>query len=152
MPLVINGLVNIDNSNVFHAVVSSVTHTNKYNGIFMDGVQHVVSGSVTWSNTEVPYVMNDGTVLGIDPGASLTLGNNVVLKFDGGRIDLSGSLTEGTGDYFTSLKDDLKLGDTNGDAAATSPVNGDWLGIQICPGGPCSWATWGNILFATIHP
>jgi hypothetical protein len=102
---------------------------------------------VTWSNQEVAYVMHN-TVLTIETTGSLTLGDNVVLKFDAGRIDLSGSLNQGTGDTFTSFLDDSLLGDTNGDAGAATPAAGDWAGINICPGGPCSWATWGNILYA----
>lgn len=56
--------------------------TNKYNGIFMDGVFRHITGNVTWSNTEVPYVlyMNSLLVSTLSTGASLTLGDNVVLK------------------------------------------------------------------------
>ncbi len=117
MPMVINGLLNIDNTNVFH----SGTITNTYNGIFMDGVNHEVVGNVTWSNTDVPFVINNNAVLAIEdsnnvsPG-TLTLGNNVILKLGGGRIDILqyGKLTQGTGNYFTSLNDDSRLGDTAG--------------------------------------
>jgi len=151
MPMVINGLNNIDNTNVFHAVVSGVTHSNKYNGIFMDGVDHIVTGSVTWSNTEVPYVIAGGTVLtvGDADGANLTLGNNVIVKIQGGRIDelQYGAITQGTGNYFTSFKDDFMMGDNNGDGMSM-PMKGDWAGVNLCK--PlCSYATWGNILYAT---
>jgi hypothetical protein len=152
MPLVNNGLVNVDGSNVFHFAESAgaTPLTNTYNGIFMDGVMHAVSGSVSWSNTEVPYVLY-GVVLTVEAGGTLTLGNDVVVKVENGRIDLAGSLTQGTGGVFTSFKDDAHLGDTNGDATASAPVKGDWTGVDICQGGPCTWATWANILYAT-HP
>ncbi len=35
----------------------------------------------------------------------------------------------GSGVYFTSYKDDTLKGDTNGDGAASSPANSDWVGI-----------------------
>ncbi len=160
MPLVINGLQSVDNSNIFHIVSNGTTTvTNTYNGIFMDGTDHQVDGNVTWSNTEVPYVIYN-TVLGIgrsnatSPAGTLNLGNNVIVKLQLARIDLylTGTINQGTGVYFTSLNDDrvAMLGDTAGDGVST-PVDGDWTGIDICQGGPCSWAPWGNILYATNH-
>lgn len=157
MPLVINGLQSVDNSNVFHIVSNGTTTvTNKYNGIFLDGTEHQVDGNVTWSNTEVPYVIYNTTLMiggsGVtSPAGTLNLGNNVILKLQLARIDLylTGTINQGTGNYFTSLNDDsnLMLGDTAGDGISTA-AKGDWTGINNCQG-LCYYFSWGNILYAT---
>jgi len=152
MPLVINGLINVDSSNVFHYLPagSDTPITNYFNGIFMDAVSHQVPGSVIWSNTEVPFVIYE-TTLSIQETGALTLADGVIVKLKEARIDLMGGLNQGDGTYFTSFADDTLLGDTNADADSSAPAAGDWTGINLCDGGPCEWATWGNILYAA-HP
>jgi hypothetical protein len=146
LPLVINGLFSVDGTNVFHGGAGGAV-TNAYDGIFMDGASHTVSGSVTWSNTEVAYMVLNGTTLTISAGATLTLGDGVVVKFELGRIDLSGTLAEGTGNWFTSWLDDTKLGDSDGGGASTG-VAGDWTGLNDCRDGTCAYVAAANILFA----
>jgi hypothetical protein len=147
VPLAINAKHNLDNTNVFHHVPGQGAPAikNKYNGIFV--YYYYVESPVAWSNTEVPYVIMGE--FGIGPDASLTLADNVILKFGQGRsMSLYGTLSQGSGNYFTSLKDDDYLGDTNGDNTAASPAKGDWLGIHLCPDVCIGWADWANVLYA----
>lgn len=151
LPVVVNGVVEVGSSNVFHDP-SGVASVNRYNGIFMDGVFHEVRGEVSWTNTEVPYVLPGTTVLSIRGAVStdtgtLNLGSGVVVKAGTGRIDVAqyGQLN-GANAVFTSLADDSRLGDTAGDGP-TAGAHGDWTGVNLCT--PlCSLATWGNIYFA----
>ena len=83
---------------------------------------------------------------------SLTLGDNVVLKFYAdAKLDLQiGSElinNQGTGVFFTSIKDDSHKGDTNGDGNATSPSSTEWLGIYNNQEFNYFY-TWSNILFS----
>ncbi|MCG8697799.1 MAG: hypothetical protein MI922_07075 [Bacteroidales bacterium] len=150
VPLTIEAQISIDNSNVFHNPDSAM-QTNKYNGIYVEG-QDIIEENVSWSETEVAYVIQyDG--FEIWDGFSLTLANDVVLKFITGsflHIHTINQLSNynGSGVYFTSYKDDAKKGDTNGDGDKTNPPSADdWQGIwddQIE-----NYYTWANILYSS---
>jgi hypothetical protein len=153
IPLVINGLVDLDNSNVFRSQPASAEAgtaiLNKYNGIFMDGTSHAVDGSVIWSNTSVPYVLYKVTLSITDTG-SLTLADGVVVKNFKNRIDVAnlGTLNPVTGAVFTSFNDDSRLGDTNADGATSVAAADDWTGVNLCK--PlCKLATWGSIFYGS---
>jgi hypothetical protein len=145
VPLTIYTEISLDNSNTF---AKSGEEGNTYNGIFITGQD--IEANVSWTETEVAYVIQE-YFYEIWSGFTLTLGNNVVLKFlnNGSMvIHTSSQLSNGQGSsvYFTSFKDDSKKGDTNGDGTASTPTATDWYGIfnqELS-----AYYTWSNIMYS----
>ena len=90
-----------------------------------------INSNTTWHTDDLPFILYGVTV---DPGVTLALSPGTVLKMESGAsMDVRGSLlAQGTASrpvYFTSLKDDLVAGDTNGDGATSLPNMTNWGGI-----------------------
>lgn len=129
IPLAIDTTFNIDNSNIF----SYGSQRNTYNGIFLLYPNDITT-NISWGETEVAFVVQFSFY--VNSGASLSLGNNVTVKFGTGNpldplVTLThyNNITKGTGVVFTSFKDDSRKGDTNGNGEASIGENGDWDGI-----------------------
>lgn len=144
LPLSIDLTYSLDDSNTFHDPADA-TKTNQYNGVFLNTTSDF-NKAVAWDETEVPYVVND-VDLWVNSGASLTLADNVAIKFTTDSVLLHEGANllnhDGTGVVFTSYKDDTVKGDTNGDQAATSPADNDWGGIYN--NATSVYETWTNI-------
>ncbi len=153
-PVIIGISTNFDDSNVFHNP-DDATETNLCNGIFVD-VTHSNHATASWDETEVAYVFghNSGNSWAMTTGKILTLGDDVVLKFEtknpvGFSVlmpDGEGQLqnNNGVGVAFTAFADDDYKGDTNGDGPSTG-LSGSWEGIST-PG--ITWVNWSNIYYA----
>lgn len=149
----------INDSNVFHNP-QAPNEINTFNGIFVHSISgtYLLEIAVNWKETEVPFVLGDtGSNSGLPltfraPAGKLELGDNVVLKFpkNGGLVLESGPShlvnNQAAGVAFTSIKDDSRKGDTNGDGNASSPGQNDWEGIYSAIFGG-SYLNWDNIYF-----
>ncbi len=149
-PLGISGEIDIDDSNVFHNP-DNAAETNAKNGIYYRAAFGDIIGNRSWGETEVPFVICDGVYdLDIPAGASLTLGDDVILKFceDRGIYYQGDNLINynGSGVWFTSYRNDARLGDTNGDGSITSPAAGDWEGVYN--DAASAYEAWPNIEYA----
>jgi len=145
LPLSILSEIDIDNSNTFDDP-NDPSIKNTMNGIFIYDLDNI-DKLTTWSETEVPFVINDNDLWIVSPG-SLKLGHNVIIKFTPDSYLVIGegaTLEQSQGNVFTSLKDDNYLGDTNGDGSATNPDDGDWGGIY--DDAASAYLTGSNILY-----
>jgi hypothetical protein len=148
LPMCINSSISLDGSNMFFNPKDCV-QVNKYNAIHVN-TRYPISTKVSWIEKEVPFVIS-GTELIIQANAELLLGNFVVLKFlpnvkmviEGENISLLNN--DGPGVFFTSIKDDSHLGDTNGDGANSHAADGDWQGIIPKDSAAFEWR---NVLFS----
>lgn len=152
VPVTINAEMSMDNSNSF----SNDQLGNKCNGIFVWGSS--ITSDINWLEDEVAFVVTAAN-LDIAVNRTITFGNNVVVKFaEHSTLTVSseGCLINhnGPGVEFTSLKDDERKGDTNGDGRETSPEVADWTGIFIDVWKKSTngeFAHWDNIYYNDPH-
>ncbi len=107
------------------------------------------NGDIWYADTV--YVIKNNITL---PGSStITIRPGTNIKFDGRyqfRVDGT-MIADGTADSviaFTSIKDDVYGGDTNGDARASAPSKGDWNYVYLSNTGTSSVLDYVNIRYA----
>ncbi len=89
--------------------------------------------NVSYPTANVPYIIQYGMT--IEAGSRLTIGENNIIKFNYGGMNVYGTLVAnaslGKNIYFTSLRDDNWGGDSNNDAGATAPGRSNWSSIKF---------------------
>jgi hypothetical protein len=141
----------IDDSNTFHNGDGSIKNT--YQAIEFDS--GYIDSNITWSCTTVAYAVPLGNGwLSISSGCTLTLGTGAVLKFglgtdNGLNVQISAGIANLAGANYTSIRDDTRLGDSNGDGNATLPATADWGGISYDATG--TWEPGGAVLHYSQH-
>ena len=147
IPLSISSEISMDNSNLFQNPEES-SEINTMNGIFVYDYDNI-NGNVSWVETDVPFVINDGD-LWLGATGVLILGDDVILKFTSYswlNISETGEFNFNSSNIFTSFPDDSYLGDTNGDGTSTVPGPDYWGGIYF--DGPGTYLNGANILYNT---
>ncbi|MFA5359716.1 MAG: alpha/beta hydrolase [Patescibacteria group bacterium] len=97
-----------------------------------------ITANTTWSKEQSPIIISEniwlkaGVVLTIEPGVIIKFEQNIYLIISG-VLNAQGNKENPI--VFTSIKDDVYGGDTNGDSTATSPQSGDWAYLSINSGG-----------------
>lgn len=124
---------------------------NSHNGIAMIRSSGGLDATVKWHVTEVPYILDES--IQVYGSQVIDIGPNAVVKIKRAGAGISrnspSNIVLHSTAILTSYKDDSAGGDTNGDGNATSPVKGDWLGLQNRFGGNPYYEASANIRYAT---
>ncbi len=94
-----------------------------------------IAVDTSWQRIKSPYIVNCSIY--VRAGVTLTIEKGAIVKFgkSDARLQIAGNLNASATDripiYFTSIKDDSALGDTNGDGTVTSPQLNDWYGLRF---------------------
>lgn len=104
-------------------------------------VMHSSIGSNTnWTADMMPYILSNSSPTSVNSGKTLTIDPGAIIKFNStlANLTVNGTLnaqgTSGQPIYFTSVKDDVIGGDTNGDGTSTSPAVGNWGEVKFTAG------------------
>jgi hypothetical protein len=117
-------------------VLTNNTYTdNHINGLGYAG--GTIESNTVWNVTDTSYYITNDIYVGT--GITLAINPGVIIKFEIGRdLTIDGALqVQGTTDspvYFTSIRDDVVGGDTNGDGGASTPSWNNWRGIEFRDG------------------
>ena len=114
---------------------------NGLNGIKL--VNGSTIGGPTWGGPDLPFVLG-GSVVASSPDTLHLLPGTIVKGESAASLEVQGALsaigTDQAPILFSSSRDDLWGGDTNGDGAASQPAPGDWVGVY-CIGFSTSMGT-----------
>jgi len=148
--------VNLED-NVFPDWGDSSNTVDKIQGRGMNAVRCRGNISITGTWNRVGTDFPIASRVDLSEGADLTINSGVIVKMadrdgwermdidPGATIRVKGSASDPV--YFTSMKDDKRGGDSNGDGAATTASPGDWLSIFMTNSGDGKTVT-GQFTFA----